>query len=238
MNRLQTLFIAAITALAVGLSSCGIDCMKGNGVEATENRELDEFSKIDLGGAYKLVLRQDSSVQSLTINADENLLPYIKTEVRNNRLRVYSDEDICDEVVIAISMKELTDIEASGAVEIEMTNRFVTSEFGLDVSGAVEARLNIEAQKIRTELSGAGEIEYQGKADEHKVSISGAGELKAADLVVNKYDIDVSGAAECSIHVLRELDVQASGASSIVYRGNPTEINQNVSGAGSVKPAQ
>lgn len=236
MKGLRTLVLAAIIPAAAGLNSCGMNCMNGNGVEATENRDLDEFSAIDLGGSYKLVLTRDS-LQSLRISADENLMPHIKTEVRNNRLRVYSEDNICDEVVIVISMKELKELEASGAVEVEMTNRFVTDEFNLEVSGAVEADLNVEAQKIRTELSGAGEIEYEGKAGDHRVSISGAGELRAENLVVNRYDLDLSGAAECSVHVLEELNVEGSGASSVVYRGNPSKINQDLSGAGSIRQA-
>lgn len=235
MKKLSTVFLMVIASLF--LNSCMMDnCIEGNGRETTESRTLDEFSGIEVGGAYKLMLTRDQA-QSLAIRADENVVPYIKTEVRNGRLHIFSDENICDEVEIAISMAELTDISASGAVDVETTNRFTTGEFLLDASGAVEANLDIEAEKIRTRLSGAGEIEYRGKAGRHQVNISGAGELNAFDLVANQYDIDLSGAAACSVHVLSELNVQASGASSVRYRGKPSVINQDISGAGSVKAA-
>ncbi|QEC53387.1 putative autotransporter adhesin-like protein [Anseongella ginsenosidimutans] len=234
MNRLFIFFLAAALAMTV-FNSCMDDCIEGNGQETTENRDLAAFSRIDLGGSYKLLLTRDSA-SSFSIHTHENLLPLIKTEVDNGRLRIYSDENICEEVVIAISLPELTSLTASGAVEVEMTNRFAADEFELDVSGAVEARLDMQANKIRTELSGAGEIAYRGKTGEHEVTISGAGELNALELVAGKYDIHVSGAAECNIHVLNELNAQASGASSVQYRGNPGVINENVSGAGSIKP--
>lgn len=237
MNSLRTLLLTAVPAAAVLLAACNDDCIEGNGVAATEKRDLDAFSQIDVGGSYKLVLRQDP-VQSLTISADENTLPYIRTEVSGGRLRIFSDKNICDRVEVAIGIKELTRIDASGAVDIEMLNRFVTNEFDLDVSGAVEARLDLEAKNIHTELSGAGEILYRGNAESHRVTISGAGKLNADELLVNNYDIDVSGAADCSVHVLKELHVDATGASSIVYKGNPEVVDQQVSGAGSVRPAK
>ena len=231
------LLFSAVAAAAVILSSCGRDCIEGNGVAATDKRELDEFTEVDLSGDYKVIFRQDP-IQSVTIDADENLMAQIKTEVSNGRLRVYSDTDICDKITIAINVKELTEIDASGALELEMTNRFSTDEFGLEVSGALEARLDIEAREIHTQLSGAGEIVYRGKANSHQVDISGAGKLDAKGLTVNSCDIDVSGAAECFVHVLRQLNVKASGASSIVYSGNPGEVSQNISGATSVRPAE
>lgn len=224
------------TTLAAALFSCNTNCIEGNGQDASETRELPVFTKIELGGAYELVLTQDST-QSLTIHSDKNLLSHIKTEVRNNELRVYSDDNICDEVKLVISMNELSSLEASGAVEVEMTNRFTTSEFHLNASGAVEADLNVAAEKIKTEVSGAGEIEYQGETGSHEVSVSGAGELRAFDLVSGIYKIQVSGAAECSIHVLNELHVSASGASSVVYKGNPSVIKEDASGASSIKKA-
>lgn len=233
--NLQTSLL--ITSLGFFIFSCNTNCIEGNGRPGSESRDLPVFTKIELGGAYNLVLTQDSATQSLMIHADENLLPYIKTEVRDGALRVYSDDNICDDVKIAIAMNELTNLDVSGAVEVEMTNRFSTQEFQLEASGAVEATLDVEAEKINTSISGAGEIGYRGEAGRHDVRVSGAGELKAFDLVTGIYDIRVSGAAECGIHVLNELHVSASGASSVLYKGNPTVIKEDVSGASSIKKA-
>src|SRR3546814_21172017 len=82
----KSALIFSMAAAVLLLASCDLDCIRGNGRETTENRTLDEFSGIDVGGAYKLQLTCNEQ-QSLVIRAEENLLPLIKTEVRNGKLR-------------------------------------------------------------------------------------------------------------------------------------------------------
>lgn len=236
MNKFSAfLFLPAVAATL--LSSCGVDCLEGNGRLTTESRELPSFSSISMEGSYKLVLTRDSN-QTVSIAADENLMGHVKTEVNNGRLRVYSDESLCDDVEIAINMPELNGLLVSGAVEVETTNRFVSPEFALEVAGAAEADMDFEADIIRTEISGAGEVTYRGKAGEHRVEISGACELDAFELQADKYDIQINGAGSCRVHVLSELNVRASGAGEVIYRGNPENIQQEISGAGNVRAAE
>lgn len=59
--------------------------------------------------------------------------------------------------------------------------------------------------------------------------------MDALDLIVGKYDINLSGASDCEIYVEEELLVDASGASSIAYKGNPSRIEEESSGASSIR---
>src|SRR5690606_23789589 len=146
--NLQTSLL--ITSLGFFIFSCNTNCIEGNGRPGSESRDLPVFTKIELGGAYNLVLTQDSATQSLMIHAAETLLTYIKTEGRVGALRRYSDDNDCDDVKSASAMNELTNLDVSGAGEVELPNRFTTQAFQLEASGAAEATLDVEAEKINT----------------------------------------------------------------------------------------
>ena len=46
--------------------------------------------------------------------------------------------------------------------------------------------------------------------------------------------VEISGAGDADVYASVKLYVRASGAGSVIYKGNPG-INQSISGAGSVK---
>jgi hypothetical protein len=74
-----------------------------------------------------------------------------------------------------------------------------------------------------------------GNADEVNLDLSGASDLDAIDLEANKYNADISGAANARIFVKNELTTDVSGASSLRYKGEPSIVNNDISGAASVK---
>jgi hypothetical protein len=63
--------------------------------------------------------------------------------------------------------------------------------------------------------------------------LSGASVLKAFDFAVSKAKVNASGASHCKVTVSDNLTVIASGASTVLYHGDPT-VNSNVSGGSSV----
>src|SRR5579864_5246532 len=77
------------------LSSCRFNCVHGSGNQISETRKMGDFSRISISGGFKVVLKQDSSMV-LKITADDNILKYIKTEVEDGRLEVYSKRSLCN----------------------------------------------------------------------------------------------------------------------------------------------
>lgn len=227
-------FVSGISFLL--LSSCRINCVHGSGNETSETRKVAEFTKIEISGEYKVNLKQDSS-SSLTINADDNLLKYIKTEVNDGKLHIYNKKNICGsgDIVVNVGIRNLKNIQASGAVEVASDGKIVVQDLHFDLSGATKITMDLNAANLSTEASGATRINLTGQASSHNIEMSGASKLMALDFVVGNYNIETSGASKCEINVLNSLSVHTSGASSIRYRGNPKTINNDKSGASSIK---
>lgn len=235
--HLNIMLLIAVAATAV-LSSCDfVNCLKGSGHMVTENRKVSDFSRISVEGDFKIILKQDSSL-NVTVNADDNLLKYIKTEVNGDKLRIHSKKHICNhgDLSITIGVRNLEELRSSGAIEVTADGQLNVKDIKFDLSGASKVTLDLNAANVTTSGSGATEINLKGQATSHTVDFSGVGKLYALDFVVSNYEIQSSGASESHVNALQTLKVSSSGAASVKYKGHPS-ITSDKSGALSVEPA-
>lgn len=213
-----------IFALSIGLAfstNCSFGGMRnfggiqGSGTSKTETRKVSGFSKIDASGAInvEVSVQKDFSVE---VQADDNLLANIKTEVSGNTLKIYSEDRISPKtrINVKISMPEIEGLEVSGAS-----------------SGNVS---NVKANSLELKASGASKIKADGAAKKLEAEASGASTIDAENLKVEDADVDASGASNATVSASDDLKVEASGASKISYSGEPKNIKQNSSGASSV----
>ncbi|MGV8879127.1 MAG: head GIN domain-containing protein [Sphingobacteriaceae bacterium] len=230
-----SLLCAAI--IITGFSSCRMfGCESGSGNQIIEERKVADFSKIQISGAYKLILRQDSIPSVLKITADDNLMKDIQTNVSNGKMEIKMKGNYCnsDPILIYANVRQLTAIEGSGANEISSDGVINTKDFELELSGTNKVTLELNASVLRTKGSGSTEINLSGQAGEHWVELNGSGNLNALNLATGKYHIETSGASHCKINVLNELNVRTSGSGNVKYRGNPKSVNNSQSGSSSV----
>ncbi len=172
----------------------------------------------------------------MVVEADENLLGIIRTEVRGNTLVIESEENIrnAKELNVFINFMTLEKIQLSGAVEVKGQNALKLGDLKIDGSGASEITLDLTADELRCEFSGASEIDLRGSSKVCIVDVSGASEIDAYDFEVSEMDIEVSGAGDANVYVTEDLKARVSGAGTIRYKGNP-RVDFHESGAGSIK---
>jgi hypothetical protein len=186
----------------------------------SESREVSGFKEVELKGVGNLSIRQADN-ESLTVEAEEDVLPKIRTKVEDNRLIIGSEPN--------------TPISTTEPINYKLT---VTDLNALEVSGSgdVEAE-GISINDLAVTISGTGDVEIIGKADSQDVKISGSGDYEAGDLKSKEAKIDVGGSGSAIVNVSDALDAEVSGSGSVEYLGNPA-INQDVSGAGEVRKHQ
>jgi hypothetical protein len=220
----------------------------------TETREVTGFNTVVLRGYGDLDIeqhREPAGRESLTIEADEQVMPKILAEVRGERLVLGFSMPWYDWIwwwwqwIFTSDKRVRFRLKSTGVESLKMTgagrvtsDRFESDRLELAVSGAGRIRLSgIEVKDLGTRLSGAADIELAGSAGRHDVRISGAGSVHARGLATQRTEAVISGAGSCAIKVADELDARISGAGSVTYEGNP-RVTQHVSGAGSVRPAR
>jgi len=228
----------ALTIFLTLQSGCsyGFGGIKGDGNVVKQERDIGSFSSLDVGGAFKVYLTQGDK-EALVVEADENLLDVISTEVRGNSLIIKTTETIrnSEAMNIYLTFVKMDEMEISGACHLVAENKMTFDDLGMDCSGASDIELKLAAEYLELELSGASQIDLYGSAGSVSMDISGASDLDAYDLEARKYSIDISGAASAKIFVTEELSADVSGASSLKYKGGATLVDWDVSGAGNLK---
>jgi len=233
MKKLHIPAILIIAFISVALlPSCRFSCAKGSGHQVTQTLKMGDFSRINIEGGFKVVLKQDSS-KSVSITADDNLQQYIHTESDGDELHIYRRKNVCEsgQMVINIGVRKLNAIKGSGAIFFSSDGKLNTQDLNIKLSGAGKVDLDLTAANVTSEGSGSSELTLRGQATSHKVTLMGQGKISALDFVVGTYDIHTTGASECEINVLNSLNVNTTGSSDIKYRGNPADVNSSKTGA-------
>jgi hypothetical protein len=207
--------------------------------QAQQERSVGDFTGIKAGDSFNIILTQ-SDVNSLKVDAPENIQSQIKTEVKDGILTISAEGNIRTEkeIKILIGIKSLSSIDIAGAAEVKSGNQLACDKVSIESSGAGEINLDIKANDIKTRISGAGDVTLKGSTQNLDAGVSGAGDLKANNLEADKAKVKSSGAGSAKVYVKQSLDAEVSGAGDIIYKGNPGERNVNISGAGSVRESK
>jgi hypothetical protein len=211
---------------------------RGSGNVKTETRDVSDFHSIEISYPADVLVKQGSQ-ESLQIEAEDNLLPGLKTEVKNGVLDIFykttngKHVNPTKTVKITVVVKDLTSVDFTSAGELTIDN-LKTNTLDVSLSGAGNLKLNkILVKALGVSLSGAGSMSASGTADNLNLSISGFGDFKGADLHNRDARVEISGAGSATTWVDNNLDAQISGAGSISYYGSAS-VTKQVSGVGGV----
>ncbi|HUQ34125.1 MAG TPA: head GIN domain-containing protein [Pyrinomonadaceae bacterium] len=215
MKRIIGFLSIAALLLSVGGCKFGGGHVKGSGAMKLEKREVPTFSSLEISGAYEVEIVAQKE-QSLEIEGDDNLLSLIKTEVDDGVLRIYSEKSFNtkNKLRVRIAVQRFNGINTSGASDIAASG-IKTDNFDVDASGASNINLAGETQSLRVDMSGAGELD-------------------AKELHAQGVRVGISGAARADVYATENLEAHVSGAGNVNYYGDPKNVSEDASGAGSI----
>lgn len=208
----------------------------GSGEVVSEHRDVSGFDEITLSGVGQLHITQTGS-ESLIIEAENNILPLLTSEVRGRRLVLGTEPGTHftpkRPIRFTLTVKDLTAIRISGAGNAEVP-ALGTPSLRLEISGAGNMTVTaLAAESVEVSLSGAGNLTCAGEVRDQDVRISGAGSYHGEDLASMTAQVVISGTGSAYARVSERLDARVSGVGSIVYSGNPA-VRKSVSGIGRV----
>jgi Putative auto-transporter adhesin, head GIN domain len=206
-----------LASLVVALPLTACSATAGSGQIATESRQVSGFTKVELSGNGELTIEQ-TGTESLTISAEENLLPRASSEVSGDTL--------------VLELKTIADIFPTKPVEYALTAKDLT---GLAVSGSGSVNASkLATTSLSSKISGSGSITAIGTADNQDLDISGSGRYQAEQLIGKTVKVAISGSGSADVHATEALDIQMSGSGTLTYTGNPPQVTQEISGSGKV----
>jgi hypothetical protein len=221
--------------IVIDFNGCSVKAVKGSGKVISEERHVSRFTEVNLKGSGKVTLTRGEK-QILEIKTDDNIMPLIKTEVRNGKLIISQDNYNLKPTTLNffITVENLQGVSISGSGDIEGKSRFSATSFYAEIKGAGDISLELEVGRLDSEISGSGSINLSGNAASLDVSISGSGDIIAYDMSAKDASISIKGSGDCKVNVAERLRAEIKGSGDIFYKGHP-QINSTIKGSGSVR---
>ena len=240
----NTCFSLLVCIASVPLfSSCRENVISGTGGIGNDQRSLGSFNAIEIAVPLKASVNVTAGAQpGLKLSGYKNVLKYIKTEVKNNVLRIYTDPGVKldDEEYLnaEIIVPTLISLVMEGAPDADVHGSISGQEFELTISGSSDVTIDeVNTTNFTTTVSGAGDIKVnKGNVQQAAYTVSGAGDIKAYGLHSMETSATVSGAGDIQVYAEQKLNAEISGAGSIRYKGHPV-ISSQTSGVGGVEDA-
>lgn len=239
MKKLSITLFSVFSLLFFNSCSLGIfeDKVSPRG-EEEKVFELSDFEEIKYGNAYEVEIVPGTTFK-VTALGDSRDLDDLDLRVRNGKLTIdYLNNGWLSgnkryRMKLVIETPSFKSLDVNGASDTEVLDFGLIEKLSLQVSGASKLRFKVPVKEMLLDMSGASTSNFFGEIDLIDAKVSGASTMNAVEKDVLEAVLDVSGASRVNIAVADFLEVEASGASTVKYRGDP-DVKQKTSGASKV----
>ena len=188
----------------------------GSGRVIRQARPISAAQAVELSGAADVEVRVGPA-PSLTIEADDNLLPLFTSEVRDGTLKLGS----------------------KGSYRTRNTPRFfvtLPSLNSLQTSGSGDAVvIDARSSSLALGLKGSGNIRASGSAGRLDASIHGSGNLDLRQLAAGDAKLAIFGSGEITAAPRGKVEAITFGSGDIELLSRPASLQVSRGGSGSVR---
>ncbi|UQD56902.1 head GIN domain-containing protein [Flavobacterium sp. K5-23] len=213
------------------------DRIKGNGKMITEQRNTTSYDEINVSGFLDVELVSGKE-GNISIYGEENIVSYIKIEVKGSALKIYTDKNISistgKKLVITVPFESINSISLTGSGGIVSKNTIKSAHFATKLTGSGDIKLTVEASKTEASLNGSGNIILKGNAKDFMSKIAGSGNIEAYAFRVENADVSIAGSGDTSVFCTNNIKARVSGSGNIDYKGNPKTKDTKVNGSGDI----
>jgi hypothetical protein len=232
---MKRIFFPLFVCVVLINTSCLRHKIEGNYHVITEDRSSSPFSELTCENDFEVYYSSGPNYM-VSVEAEENLIPFVETGIHGNDMVVKTRDHIRFEnhfpIKVFIQAPLINDVilSGSGHVYIDSVN---VNDIHILLSGSGDIEANIYSNFLNTRISGSGNINLYGKTHQSELKISGSGEIYAYSLEQDTSFADISGSGNMKLWVADYLDAHISGSGKVFYHGNPV-VNSHITGSGAV----
>jgi hypothetical protein len=237
-------------------TSLNSDLVDGNGVAGRDQRMVGTVNGLDVNGSIVVDVRVGQAT-SLVVEADSNLLPLVRTEVRGDTLNIRTDGSYRtrNPVHVIYTVPRLTDLHqnGSGRVNVQgldgtpltlrrngsgavsLSGQVASLDADSNGSGSVDA-VNLQSASARLALTGSGRLQVgQVRGDYAIVNLNGSGQLRVSG-AVRSLTARANGTGHLDLSKLSsdQADLSSSGSGGITANVRQSLVAQN-GGSGGIR---
>lgn len=229
MKNTIKIFAAAMMIVATSFVS-----EKASAKYRTENA-VSSFYNINVKDNIDVEIRQGET-QGLVIESSEPASELVKTEIKDGTLYIFSAENRSsgEKAKVIVTTPEIQAIVMDGSGNVTSTDLLDIDYLKLTLSGTGNISLDVRGLEVDVEISGSGKVCLNGNAASSKIEISGSGHVDAENLKTFSSRIFISGHGSTSV-CSDDLTIEISGSGKVRYHENPSHLDVNITGSGSVK---
>ena len=231
------LAIPAAPALASPLDWISGNSIQGSGKLQKQAREVGSFHGVALNVPGTVELRIGNT-DSVTIEADDNILPLIDTVVENGTLRIRPARRNTNfrqsSLNIVIQARQVERVSVGGSGSITATGlRAEKLRFDVGGSGSIDAR-DLDSRAVAIAIGGSGNFKASGKTEQLTASIGGSGNIQAGRLAAREVQVSIGGSGEAEVWAKDDLTISIGGSGEVNYYGDP-RISRSMQRSSSIK---
>lgn len=217
------------------LASC--DYTTGSGNIITQNRSVGNFSGISVSNSFDVEVKI-GAVTEVRVEADDNIMKHIVTNVSGNDLRIKVEgmHNINNaHMKVYITTPELNSIKASASSSVKVLDVIKNNgKLHFTATSSADIEAEVDAPEVEAEANSSGSVTLRGKTKNYKAQVSSSGDIKSAGLLSENTEVEASSSGSADVHASVSLNAKASSSGSIDYRG-AASVQQSVSSSGSVE---
>ncbi|WP_086478028.1 head GIN domain-containing protein [Arenibacter amylolyticus] len=236
MTTLARITITLILALI--FSSCNFNIgsgKKGNGIVQEEQRIIKgDFTAVSASEGLDVYVTQGTE-QKVIVEADENVLDLIATDLKNGTLKIHTLENIGRATKkIHVSLPTVTYLASSSGADLIATGPIRAATLELKASSGANLQIeDLSGDTVDADSSSGANIEIVGQANTLHSNASSGSKIKAVNLTTALCRANASSGANISVNVTESLVAKASSGANIKYTGN-AKVEDKKTSSGSV----
>ncbi len=233
------LSIMLCTITSVNAQWWGGKKVNGNGNMVTKNRSVSDYDQIKVKGSLDVSLVSGSEGE-LIIEGESNLIEHIRTEVKEDVLKIYVEKEYWlkpsrgKKLLVTVPFEDLSKVTLAGAGDINSKDVIKATNFKAGISGSGDVRLIVNTQNTEGYVTGSGDLVLSGSTNSFDCKITGSGDLKAYDLNAKDVIASVTGSGDIHVTATASIKARITGSGDITYKGNPEMEDKKVSGSGDI----
>jgi hypothetical protein len=236
---MKKIFFALLTLTSI-ICFAQQEKLTGNGNVGKDTRQVGAFTGIVVSGNVNVDVSYGDS-KSITVEGDENILPYIETVVENGNLVVKTKEKVNikskNKLIVRASLTKVEKLRVAGSGNISGTGDF-SNDGKTDISVSGSGNINVAINSFnetKINISGSGNVTLKGKSTNNiDATISGSGNIDCIEVSCNDVLARVSGSGNIRVYANKSIDAKVSGSGNIYYKGSATNISLQSSGSGKI----
>jgi hypothetical protein len=238
MNKLYPFLL--LSTLCVHLCSCGQTSINGNGIYKTIDIDAKQFTDVNFKSSGDVFVSYGETCK-VTATDDENLIPFIDIEVKENVLIIAYKKGFRiknGHLKVNVFMPTFNALSSNGTGTLHCNFLQALKKVSFNMMGTGDLITQLSnADDVSVDLSGTGNVNISGNTvNSMKVAVSGTGDVTGKVPAVENIDYDLTGTGNiygCNI-LAKNANVSLNGTGAIKLAASQT-LNAKVNGTGSVE---